>query len=992
MAQPSRSIRHTNSGSTNPSRFVIGTFNVRGFNAATKRDQLSEDLGRLHIDICCLQETKCPGGFDERSGNYRHIGLPSRSRHYGLAFSVAIQFENQIVRYWSVSDRIAVIQLRISTNSILTIINVYGPTSQRVNNNNAEQDEFYAELARLTSRYSSSALFYIAGDFNSKIGYRKDDENFMGHHSRGRRNINGIALADFLEVHGLFICNTAFQHSARHKTTWQGQRRDVTTGQVVPIYNVIDFVICPQTHKRLLTDSRSYSGTLLHSDHRLLVAKLDLRQLFNVWGCIEKARIPKHVRYNTDLLVNDPYREMFRAAVSDSISEVNTNTTASERWTSVEHVLKSAAESTIGKTVATTRRDTPHCSEMAAMSEKQRQLKLWQQNTRNSTTRADIKRQRNTLLHAMRRKSRDNAEARLDRMASEVERLHDGAKMFRAVREMTRKPVAKLTIHDNSGRTICNAAEINARVTEHFSIQFSDPSVDGLNAFTETLSRITHRITPAEIKRAIGKLNSGRASGHDDIPAELFKCSADLLAQPIADIFNDALEHHEPLGLGKGVLILIQKPGKPKGPLTSVRPIVLLTTLRKTLSLVVLSRIAPKVDEYLSPSQSGFRRGRSTADVLFGYRWLCAKAQRQRVSIELLGIDLSRAFDTIRRDKLLDILQTFLGESEMRIIRLLLADTSLEPRLSTGECHAFATSIGTPQGDSLSPVLFTVYLEAALRDLRSRLPTRPQTDANLPLDVEYADDTDFISTSRLFLDDIERIAPACLAEWSLTINASKTERSSVCRHADRVDEEWRMTRKLGSLLGEAEDVARRKQLANVAFRKLSTVWFRRSRISLPLRLRLYESFVVPVLIYNMGTWGLTKAELDRLDAYHRRHLRQIVGIHWPHRISNTALYRRCRCHPISEDVKSARWRLFGHVLRMPRDTPAQQAIDYYFADTGDATFRGRPRTSLPTALSADLRRVGRTLRRPADIDALRLLNREQWRQLERDIAEESLTN
>ena len=127
----------------------------------------------------------------------------------------------------------------------------------------------------------------------------------------------------------------------------------------------------------------------------------------------------------------------------------------------------------------------------------------------------------------------------------------------------------------------------------------------------------------------------------------------------------------------------------------------------------------------------------------------------------------------LRRDKLLDILQTFLGESEMRIIRLLLADTSLELRLSTGECHAFATSIGTPQGDSLSPVLFTIYLEAALRDLRSRLPTRPQTDANLPLDVEYADDTDFISTSRLFLDDIERIAPGCLAEWSLTINTPK---------------------------------------------------------------------------------------------------------------------------------------------------------------------------------------------------------------------------
>ena len=238
--------------------------------------------------------------------------------------------------------------------------------------------------------------------------------------------------------------------------------------------------------------------------------------------------------------------------------------------------------------------------------------------------------------------------------------------------------------------------------------------------------------------------------------------------------------------------------------------------------------------------------------MVFGYRWLCAKAQRHRVTVEFLGIDLSRAFDTIRRDKLLDTLQTFHDESELRMIRFLLADTSLQPRLSTGDCMAFATTISTTQGDSLSPVLFTVYLEAALRDLRSRLPTRLPEDAALPLDVEYADDTDFISTSRPFLNDIERIAPPCLAEWSLTINGSKTERTSISRHADRIEEEWDMTRKLGSLLGEAEDVARRKQLANVAFRKLSTVWFRRAHISLQLRLRLYASFVIPVLTYNMS--------------------------------------------------------------------------------------------------------------------------------------------
>ena len=155
-------------------------------------------------------------------------------------------------------------------------------------------------------------------------------------------------------------------------------------------------------------------------------------------------------------------------------------------------------------------------------------------------------------------------------------------------------------------------------------------------------------------------------------------------------------------------------------------------------------------------------------------------------------------------------------------------------------------------------------------------------------------------------------------------------------------------------------------------------------MSLQLRLRLYASFVIPVLTYNMGTWGLTQADLVRIDTYHRRHLRHIIGVRWPNRISNVALYHRCQSRPISESIRTARWRLFGHALRLPRDAHAQRAIDHYFADTEAATFRGRPRTSLPSTLCSDLRRIGRTLCQPADIEALRALSREQWRQMERD--------
>ena len=117
---PSFSIRHNN-GSTATSCFAIGTFNIRGLSSATKGGQLSEDRGRLHVDILCQLETKFPGYFKKRSYNYRIFGLPSQSRHYGFAFAVATHMEGRTVCYWSVSERTSVIQLRLTSNSLMAM-------------------------------------------------------------------------------------------------------------------------------------------------------------------------------------------------------------------------------------------------------------------------------------------------------------------------------------------------------------------------------------------------------------------------------------------------------------------------------------------------------------------------------------------------------------------------------------------------------------------------------------------------------------------------------------------------------------------------------------------------------------------------------------------------------------------------------------------------------------------------------------------------------
>ena len=219
----------------------------------------------------------------------------------------------------------------------------------------------------------------IAGDFNSKLGKKLTYERSIGEHSCGIRNTNGTALPGCLETHSLFACNTALQQATRHKTTWQGQYRDATNGNIVPIYNTIDFVICHLSHKSILTDTRSYAGTLLDSDHRLLIAQLNLSHLYYIWSEIAQPPSAKHARYNTEQLASGSLRTQFRDAVSESLPEVNPNMSASQKWDLLKGTLKSAAETTIGLSEP----KNPHCQDMADMSETQGKLRLQINNTRN---------------------------------------------------------------------------------------------------------------------------------------------------------------------------------------------------------------------------------------------------------------------------------------------------------------------------------------------------------------------------------------------------------------------------------------------------------------------------------------------------------------------------------------------------------------------------------------------------------------------------------
>ena len=109
-------------------------------------------------------------------------------------------------------------------------------------------------------------------------------------------------------------------------------------------------------------------------------------------------------------------------------------------------------------------------------------------------------------------------------------------------------------------------------------------------------------ITASEIALALSRMTNQRAAGPDGLHAELLKYGAEYLLPLIANIINTAIETYRNASqvIGVGTMAPLAKPGKPRGPVTSLRPIVLLNTIREALSTVVLKRKTPAVEPHFA--------------------------------------------------------------------------------------------------------------------------------------------------------------------------------------------------------------------------------------------------------------------------------------------------------------------------------------------------------------------------------------------------------
>ncbi len=196
--------------------------------------------------------------------------------------------------------------------------------------------------------------------------------------------------------------------------------------------------------------------------------------------------------------------------------------------------------------------------------------------------------------------------------------------------------------------------------------------------------------------------------------------------------------------------VLIPKPdgGERKLGIPAVRD--------RVVQQALLDILQPIFDLEFHPSSYGYRPGRSCHQAIVKTSLFIRKYERQWV----VDMDLSRCFDTLDHDLIIQSFRKRVTDgSILRLLRMF-----LESGVMTGEGWE-ASTVGSPQGGVISPLIANVYLDAFdqfMKDRNHRI-------------VRYADDILILTQSKSAAENALNQA-ACYLEGDLklTVNQKKT--------------------------------------------------------------------------------------------------------------------------------------------------------------------------------------------------------------------------
>ena len=235
------------------------------------------------------------------------------------------------------------------------------------------------------------------------------------------------------------------------------------------------------------------------------------------------------------------------------------------------------------------------------MSEHQKQLKLQIEKEKDYDKLRNLKATRNRALHTIQRIHKQEKNDHFLELIEEINNSKDDSRrMFQAVKTINRKKENSVFVNDENGNLVVDTKSKIKEISKHFEQVFQKGNI--IDCPDIKPQKLSTPFTTEEIQKAIKSLKNNKSAGCDLLRSEHLKNAPEIIHEHIADLLNNVAETGEfPKEIKLGLLTPLQKPGKPKGPPENLRPIILLSILRKILAICVIRRIDSRVRYHIIP-------------------------------------------------------------------------------------------------------------------------------------------------------------------------------------------------------------------------------------------------------------------------------------------------------------------------------------------------------------------------------------------------------
>ena len=273
-------------------------------------------------------------------------------------------------------------------------------------------------------------------------------------------------------------------------------------------------------------------------------------------------------------------------------------------------------------------------------------------------------------------------------------------------------------------------------------------------------------ITVFDVEGVINDLKNKSTTSGDGISSSLLKALKPIIVQPISTIFNQSLATSSfPDSLKIARVKALFKKGDRTDP-GNYRPISILPSISKIFEKLLLKQLYTYFTEnsLLFNHQYGFRKAHSTEHAVLELIDRVVNDMDKGANPFSIFIDLSKAFDCLDHDILLDKLKFYgLSENAVLLLRNYLSNRKqyISYNNNTSSSDMANINIGVPQGSILGPFLFLVYMN----DFHH--------SSEIFNMVNYADDTTLLSTINFFTNHPARSIDSELLKVSTWLHANK---------------------------------------------------------------------------------------------------------------------------------------------------------------------------------------------------------------------------